>query len=247
MKNRILIIIAILMFVPIILKAQEVKKKLPFEIGTDLMSRFVWRGQCVSKAPNIQPSLVYAPKFGLKVGAWGSYAFTGDYAEVDLFASYGIKGISITLTDYFVMNESAAENIFFDYKNESTGHLIEGALSYDGPENFPIKLTAGTMFYGADKKIDQMIVDTVLSDTTYTYKNAYSTYFEIAYTFRNISIFAGITPMEGLYGNKFGLVNFGLTGRKTLKITDHFSLPIQASLITNPQRQNIYLVFGFTF
>lgn len=246
MKKRITLVVIALILFSLISQAQE-KKKLPFEFGVDLMSRYVWRGQCLNKAPNIQPYFMYAPNFGLKAGAWGSYSVTGDYAEVDVFLSYGIKGISFTATDYFTMNESAPKNNYFDCKNETTGHLVEGAIGYDGPEKFPIKLVVATMFYGADKKVDQMVVDTVLSDTTYSYTNQYSTYFEVGYTFRNISLFVGLTPMEGFYGDKAGIVNVGISAKKAIKITDSFSLPVQAALISNPQKQNIYLVFGFSF
>ncbi len=247
MKRIITITCLLLLCSAAIAQEPAEKKKLPFDLGVDLMSRFVWRGQCISKNPNIQPYFVYAPKFGLKVGAWGSYSVTGDYAEVDLYAAYGYKGFSITATDYFVMNESLANNHFFDCKNASTGHLLEGMLTYEGPAKFPIKVTAASMFWGADRLPDKMIVDTVLSDTTYTYKNAYSTYFELGYTIRNISLFIGVTPMEGFYGSKAGIVNAGISAKKNIKITDSFSLPIQAALITNPQKQNIFLVFGFTF
>jgi hypothetical protein len=213
------------------------KKKLPFDLGVDLMSRYVWRGQCLDKNPNIQPWFVYAPKFGLKVGAWGSYSVGGDFAEVDLFAA----------TDYFIMNESWANNHFFNYNKTTTGHLLEATLAYEGTEKFPIKVVASTMLYGADKIVDQIIVDTVMSDTTYSYKNAYSTYFEIGYTIRNISLFVGVTPMNGFYGSKASIVNAGISAKKNIKITDSFSLPIQAALVFNPHKENIFLVFGFSF
>lgn len=246
--KRTLVIMLMLIVQPLLIFSQDAgKKNLPFTIGTDLMSRYIWRGQCINKSPNIQPYLIYAPKFGLQVGAWGSYAFTGDYAEVDLFLSYGYGGFSATLTDYFVMDESMQNNHFFDYKKGSTMHVLEGALAYEGPENVPLKFTAATMFYGADQKVDNVVIDTVHNDTTAFYVNQFSTYFELSYKIRNISVFAGITPAAGYYGNGFGVVNLGITARKDLIITDKFTLPIQASLITNPQRQNIYLVFGFTF
>lgn len=223
------------------------RKKSPFEPGVGLVSRFVWRGTCLSKSPNIQPYFEYAPKFGLKAGAWGSYDFAGDYAEVDLYVGYGISGFTLTATDYFVMDESADNNHFFDYKNETTGHTLEASLGYEGPEKFPIRVLAATMLYGCDKLIDVMTVDTVLNDTTCTYKNAYSTYFEVGYTIKNVSLFVGVTPAQGLYGNKAGLVNAGISVEKEIKITEHFSLPVQAALITNPQKQNIFLVVGVAF
>jgi hypothetical protein len=222
-------------------------KKLPFEIGADLMSRYVWRGQCIDKSPNIQPYFTYAPKFGLKIGAWGSYNFNGDYAEVDLYASYSLAGVSATFTDYFVMDESKSNNHFFDYRNASTAHLLEASLGYEGPQKFPIRITAATMLYGADKIPDVITVDTVLSDTSYTYRNAFSTYFEVAYTIKNISLFAGITPSRGFYGDKFGLVNAGISAKKEIPLSKNYSIAVQAALITNPQKQNIFLVFGLGF
>jgi hypothetical protein len=243
MKKISFALLTLMLGLSCIAQTQQEKKKLPFEIGADLVSRYVWRGQSIDKTPNIQPFLIYAPDFGLQVGAWGSYGFTGDYAEVDLFLSYSIAGFSATLTDYFVMNESIAKNHFFDYRNDRTGHVLEGCLAYEGPEKFPLRVLGATMFYGADKKLDHLEIDTVANDTTSVFVNQFSTYFEVGYTIRNIEIFAGITPMSGYYGNEFGLVNFGIAGSRDIKITDHYSLPIKAALITNPQRQNIHLVF----
>ena len=166
---------------------------------------------------------------------------------MDLYLSYGIAGVSLSVTDYFLMDESIGENDFFDYGNETTTHVLEAALAYEGPEHFPIKLTAATMLYGDDKKLDCVVIDTIHHDTTEYYVNQFSTYFEVAYSFRNISLFAGITPAEGFYGKGFGMVNFGISAFRDICITENYILPVRASLITNPQAQNIYLVFGITF
>lgn len=56
----------------------------------------------------------------------------------------------------------------------------------------------------------------------------------------------GITPMAGAYGIKGGLVNCGVTGYRTIKITDKFELPVKASLISNPQASKLFFVFGVT-
>jgi hypothetical protein len=247
MKKHIFIFTALIILFALTGRGQEEKKKLPFELGADLMSRFVWRGQCVNKAPNIQPYIAYVPKFGLEAGAWGSYSFTGDYAEVDLYLSYGIAGVSLTFTDYFVMDETLEKNHFFDYRKGTSTHVIEGTLAYEGPENVPIKVGLSTMFYGADKKLDCVVIDTIHNDTTEYYVNQFSTYFEVSYRLRNIGFFAGITPARGYYGDGFGVVNLGISAFKDIKITDNYSLPVQASLVTNPQKQNIYLVFGISF
>lgn len=236
----------VMMLLCVITASAQYEKKKILDVNADFMSRFIWRGMNVSHAPNIQPNICYNSTFGLKAGAWASAAVTGDYAEVDLYLGYAIKGISLTCTDYFIADESREFNKFFNFKNETTGHLVEAALGYDGPEKFPIHLLAGTFLYGADKTADNIIIDTVTMDTTTTYKNQYSTYFEVGYTVRNVSLFVGLTPQEGIYGNTFGVVNAGITAKRDIHITDKFTLPVQASLITNPQKGNIYLVFGFS-
>ncbi len=86
----------------------------------------------------------------------------------------------------------------------------------------------------------------------------YSSYLELSYPFKckglDFNVFAGGTPNKadtkkdesGFYGNDPGIVNLGFTVSKDLPITEKFSLPLSASLITNPQAQNIFLVFGIS-
>ena len=256
MKKNYLILAALIMMLPLILPAQNTEvagteapreeKKPWIHVGADFVSRYVWRGTAYGKAPAIQPTLVFDPQIGLKLGAWGNYSITGDYAEADLFLSYTFKGASVVFTDYFFPNENIPMNKYFNYKNATTGHQFELGVGYDGPEKVPIHFFAGTILYGADKKLDKMIIDTLAQDTTYSYKNRYSTYIELGYTIKNFSLNVGFTPMAGVYGTSAGIVNVSLTGRKTFVITDKFNLPTYASLVFNPQSQNIYLVFGLT-
>jgi hypothetical protein len=227
-------------------REKEGSKRDIFHLGADIMSHYMWRGSRLSKAPNIQPTVYFESQFGLKAGAWGSYSVTGDYTETDLFLAYAIKGVSITLTDYFVMNEDLADNKYFNYSSSTTGHQFEAMLGYNGPDKVPLYIQIATIFYGFDKKLDKTVIDTVTDDTTHTYKSQFSTYIEVGYTIRNFTLFIGFTPWGGLYGNTLGVVNLGLTARKEIRITDKFSLPVQASVITNPQQRNIHFVFGIT-
>jgi len=49
----------------------------------------------------------------------------------------------------------------------------------------------------------------------------------------------------GFYGQEnAGLVNLGLTLSKEIQISDKYSLPVSASLITNPEAGNIFMVFA---
>jgi hypothetical protein len=41
--------------------------------------------------------------------------------------------------------------------------------------------------------------------------------------------------------------NVGLSAGKELKITDKFAIPVTGSVILNPETEQFYIVFGFSF
>jgi len=43
-----------------------------------------------------------------------------------------------------------------------------------------------------------------------------------------------------------GIINIGVTAEKEIQITDKFALPVNVSVITNPQQQNIFFVLGIS-
>jgi hypothetical protein len=209
----------------------------PFKVTADLVSSYVWRGvlSTPTATPNFQPTLAFT-KGPVEIGVWGSTDFSGIYKEVDIYASITAGAFKFTLTDY----DWNFKTRYFNYKNDETDHVFEGSVAYTGSENFPISLSANIMFSGADKKA---------TDPT---KQAYSTYIEVGYAFANFSPFLGISPSDGYYGDGyggagFGVVNLGVTSTKNLKFSDSYSLPIKASFIVNPQKEDIHLVFGITF
>jgi len=65
------------------------------------------------------------------------------------------------------------------------------------------------------------------------------------------NIFIGATTGKGIYlpdgSDNFSVVNLGLSLSKAVTVTEAFSLPITASVITNPQAKNIFFVVGFSF
>lgn len=213
-----------------------------FKVTADLVSSYIWRGTVGSATPNFQPTLAVVSG-GLEVGAWGSTDFIGVYKEVDLYATYTAGPIKFGITDY---NWDFGKK-YFNYKSKETGHIFEGTVGYTGPESFPLSITANVMFAGEDKKYDK---DLEMQDPS---KQAYSTYVEFGYAFKQFSAFLGVTPSDGYYGDGygkvdgFGVVNVGISASKNLKITDSFSLPLKATLGFNPQSENAYLVFGITF
>ncbi|MFV0585845.1 MAG: hypothetical protein ACK5NR_01350, partial [Bacteroides reticulotermitis] len=82
-------------------------------------------------------------------------------------------------------------------------------------------------------------------------KRAWSSYFELSYPFRvrdvDMNIEAGLTPWEGMYSDKFNVVNIGFSATKELKITSDFTLPVSGKLIANPYEEQVYFVFGISF
>mgnify|MGYP002639652514 CR=1 FL=1 len=229
------------------IQAQEEAKESPFSVNVDLMSRYVWRGTDFGASPSIQPGLSFN-KWGLTVGAWGAYATNlPGVQEADLYLSYNITDMfTLTFTDYFFPDEINGYK-YFNYKEASTGHIFEGSISFNGTEKFPLSVLLATNFYGADARR--------LNDDGTTGNIQYSTYAELSYAFKYFEAFMGFnltTPdadkgEAGFYGDSFGVVNLGVSAAKDIQITEKFSLPLTASLITNPQSEKIYLVVGFSF
>ena len=224
-------------------KAQETSSVSSCKVTADLVSSYVWRGVLSTEdpTPNFQPSLAFV-KGALELGAWGSTDFIGSYKEIDLYASYTTGAFKFTATDYNWNFKTG----YFNYKKNETDHILEGSVVYSGSESFPVNLSANVMVFGADKKYDTGLM------AANPEKQAYSTYIELSYVFKNFFPFIGITPSDGYYGDGyggatgFGVVNLGITGTKSLSITNNFSLPLKATLEFNPQKEDAYLVFAMT-
>ncbi|MDR3705313.1 MAG: hypothetical protein P4L28_05340 [Paludibacteraceae bacterium] len=249
MKNRIikLSLVVFLLSQVNFIYAQDSKGSL--NVTADIVNRFIWRGQNVGgSSVHIQPTLSYSNS-GFELGTWGTYGVNNDYAEVDEYVKYSVKGFTLTFTNYYdpitPTGDSTSSNTrFYNFNGKTTASVGELALAYKGPASFPISLSAATYLYGNDHSYGY---DAKKDADT---KNYYSTYLELGYTAKlagqNLDLFAGFTPSSGYYGNGAGFVNIGAKGYRTIKITDSFSLPVSASLITNPQKETIYLVFGVT-
>jgi len=206
-------------------------------LEADIVSNFVWRGQVLSASPNIQPSFSWTSGNEIfTVGTWGSFGMTDFFTEIDLFVSAQAGGFTFTLLDYFT--QDAGFTIpYTDWKQRSTGHVLEGLLEYDFNGRLPLHLTWGTFLYGAD--LDEQD------------KNAFSSYLEIAWNLEidntPLSIFAGFTPWAGAYAEKAYPVNLGLSTSKELKITESYSLPISGTLGYNPFDDRAYLFIAISF
>jgi len=183
---------------------------------------------------SVQPSLGFNWK-GLTVYAWGSTEFRHKNNEIDLSLEYEYKNLTLYANNYFTQTEDEPFK-YFNYKAHSTGHTFEAGAGYMLCEKFPLSVSWYTTFAGNDYRENG--------------KRAWSSYCELSYPFHikgvDFALEAGFTPWEGMYSDKFNVVNAGLSASKELKITSTFSLPVFGKLIANPYEEQLYFVVGFS-
>jgi hypothetical protein len=235
----------------------------PIQFGVDLMNRYIWRGVDLGgESPSIQPSLKHVwnsedSNHSLVLGAWGAYNFATSNQEADLYFSYTYKNlVSFTLTDYYfpgLYSNDSNKGKYFNYKKDATGHVFEPAINFNGTEKFPFTFLFAINVYGADAA---KVNDDGTSGDIFKSK-----YIEIGYkkSIKGVDFNAFLggvldDPKEetgelGYYGlNKSaGIVNLGVKVAKKIKITDTFEIPVQASLVANPEAEKLYIVFGISF
>jgi hypothetical protein len=256
--------------------AQEetVSEESSWSVGADFVSRYIWRGVNLGgSSPSIQPYLEYgfgSEDHSFAIGAWGAYSLSGTQTgqEADLYLSYTLKEMfSLTVTDYFFPDETAGRNKYFNYNMDwdkinsgeepQTGHVVEGAISFNGTENFPVSIMFAMNIWGADSQKYKEVSGIMTPED----KIVMSKYLEIGYStdIKDVAldVFAGMAldnpelakgEPTGFYGQEAaGVINLGFTLSKEIKITDNYSLPVFGSLITNPEAENIFMVFGISF
>jgi len=267
MKSAIILFVNCLLVTNLFAQSEtENQSPFTYNFGADIVSRYVWRGtQFGGNSPCIQPGVSLAYK-SLELGAWGSYSLSGlnTSQEFDLYLSYTFLNdlLTTTITDYYLPTEGTDYH-YFKYGKDVTGHLFEASISYNGTADLPVSVLAAVNFYGADAiKLQDDLASTDFNSKTGI---QYSNYIEIGYTTnikeQELKVFLGGTlnnPQKanantgfvgeaGFYGTGPGIVNFGVSTSKEIKITEHYSLPVSASIITNPQAEKVFFVFGFTF
>lgn len=225
-----------------------------FSAGTDIFNLYLWRGlELGGGQPSVQPWAKYNfgnEKHAFSLGAWGAYSIGGNVnQEFDLSLVYTYDNyLSVSLNDYFFPGlNSGSKDKYFNYKSDSTGHVFEGMIQYNGSEKIPVTLLFAMNFYGNDaRKTDGSMF--------------LSKYIEAGYKTKvggiDVNPFAGFSldnPDEekgetSYYLNqKPGLINLGIKLSKSIEITEKFSLPLQCSVITNPELNKIFLVCGISF
>jgi len=214
----------------------EAQDNVEATVSADFVSQYIWRGQDCGNI-SVQPTLGVSYK-GLSLTAWGSVGLEStDTKEFDLTLGYATGGFNIGITDYWF--NSTADPRYFLYNAHSTAHVFEGNIGYDFG---PVAVQWYTDFAGNDYKYNDKG----------ELKHAYSSYVELSAPFTlgglDWTATLGAVPYESpAYGvDGFAVTNVSLKASKDIQITPTFSVPVFASVNTNPAAQKAYLVVGFT-
>jgi hypothetical protein len=206
-----------------------------FDLGADVVNRYVWRGLDFGNSAAVQPGLSFSSG-GFTVGAWGSFEVSPTSGsavnENDLYASYAFETsagtFSISVTDYYFSNPG---NDFFDY-GDPGAHVIEPGISYSGP----ISLSASINAYGRDGENEIWLEASV----PFSVEDV------------DLSLALGGSPNDGAgyYGTDgdtdAGITKLSLGASKSIEITDSFSLPVSATYYVNPYLARSYFIFGIS-
>jgi len=234
MYKYILLAVFLLSFRPVF--SDNNIKLLNTNVQLDFRTMHIWRGLATSYTPTFEPTFEIT-RNNTTTGIWFAQSIDGNYTELDLYFIYNFGNFSFTLYDYYCPPSIETSHEITNYERNTTKHTIELDLAFHGTGQFPLKVLVATMVYGDDINPK-------------TNKNYYSTYVELGYTAEieknSLDLFLGFNIFESYYGDTFGVVNAGLTASRNLKITESFELPVQASIITNPLANSLFLNFGFT-
>jgi hypothetical protein len=222
MKNFRYLFISILasaLIIPLMSNAQEEEKVSPFSVGADFYSNYIWRGSKFGTGPAFQPSVKFAAK-GLTIGVWGSFD-AGGYTEADPYISYSFPfGLSLGVTDYYY--PTAGGKLFSDSSNAvelNLGYALKG-LSLSA--NYIVNEAAYPASAGADM------------------------YFQAGYAFKNFNVSIGAGDGWHTSDTEFNVCHIAVGTSKTIAITDKFSVPVSGSVIVNPEKEQLFIVVGFT-
>ena len=222
--TALIVFIGMFSFSPVFSQEETVSR---FSAGTDVYSNYIWRGLKFGTGPAIQPSVKYTGSF-LTVGGWGSVDFSG-YQEADLYFSCSLPaGISIGLTDYYFPGSD-----YFDYSTISGNHAFEVNVgitqgNFNLSANYVINEAGGAASVGSDK------------------------YIQAGYSFKSFNILIGAGDGWYTYDSvtgkdKFAVCNLGFGTSKKIKISDSFTIPVTGQIVLNPDKEQMYVIVGFTF
>lgn len=213
-----------------------------FSMSANLQTNHLWRGGEVADGVVVTSDASYK-MFGesLQLGVWGGINIQGTYKEFNYFATYSIKGFSLSLWDTYNFAEYATYNNeeFFNYNASTTGRFLDATLAYQFSGKFPLRLCWSTILFGRDRNSENSA-------------NRYSTFVYGEYPVYNRQKWRFDIGLGGafalnamgeratFYGDEPGLVHISTKLTYDLKIRD-YHMPISISTMMNPQSGKAYL------
>ena len=188
----------------------------------------------------------------MEVGAWGAYSIAeNDLQEFDLTISYTFWNdmFTVLVSDYCFPTPDD-DFCYFDYGKNTTSHVLEAGLLFNGLDNVPVSFEFYVNLYGADAQTP--------SDDT-----QFSSYAELSYNPSveawdlDLNVFAGAALngknytidgevpyiLESYYGNDgFAFTNVGIKASKNLTPNSKVEMPLSTKIIFNPNANKAYFV-----
>ncbi len=204
-----------------------------FNISAELESKHIWRGLLSSNTPTFTGDVSYNQN-AWTTSLWVAQSFDRLYSEVDFSVSYQHRQFRISALDYYCP-KNGKQNEILDFDNATTDHSVDIVLEYEISNNFPLTILASTLVYGDDRN-------------SLTGKNYYSMYMELAYPLvrakdHQLTAKVGVTPYEGIYGQKFGVANVQLSTTNNIQINSKRQFPLKIDIIANPIQKALMLNF----
>lgn len=203
-----------------------------------VVSQHLWRGTAKGQAPAVKPDISVNFLDGFSISGGAVYSVDRSYDEMDLSMSYQFNDFEISFSDYYApaTNGYQARNLL-NYNEQSTNHFLDLAVDYKPFNQFPFNFTMATGLWG--NRFNE-----------YT-ENRYSTYFETNYQVEQadylLDFFVGVTPGNGLYSEKFSVVNMGMAFHKMFEYSQDRSFPISAAIVGNPAQKQLHVSFALFF
>ncbi|WP_292009965.1 hypothetical protein [Chryseobacterium sp.] len=235
-------------------EAEKPEEESRLDFTANIQNNHLWRGLIITDKPVVMGNLSYAldKDKKWKIGIWGASSLSDDsdgthYKEINYYIQYSNDRFYIGLWDLFNsrnINTEVASNDIFNYSSRRTSHIIDLRTNYTFGKSFPLNIEADIMLYGGANSGEIKLKP----DGKYK-SNRYSTYVQASYPVItgkkvNLNAFVGagfaLNSSTFLYGNgenSFDVVNMGLKADKTLKLSEHYSLPLMMMVMWNPSQK----------
>ena len=213
----------------------------------------VWGSQALLKTNEYYGvNEVYKDKYAIK-------NYNNAYNEIDLIAKYtfnlGCGTLAVSATDFFYPYTGARFFNYKDYDSPTPGaHYINTGIEYNGPETMPLKVIADVCIHndynkpvylelGYKFKIGEA---SLLPFIGFVKEVGPAASFSTAPTLHTYFLDLNDSPYK-INKNRISCVNAGFTVKKSIKVTNDFSLPIEGQLAINPYTEKAYFAFKMSF